>query len=158
MLLDLLVGLIELKLPITVRLLALVDEPSMLFQLGGQTLQRFGFSRRGFGSLRPSFCSAAVRSAVIGLDLVGHLLQLLFGILLPLAGRLQRRAGLHEIVFKLLFFLRGRLKFLPFSRPAHSAGGQDQPQRLRAGIARLHAWRRSLPPACDACDIRAGRR
>ena len=53
-LLDLLVGLVELKLPVAKGLLTLIDLPAMVFQFCGEPFKRFGFAVQRSARLRPA--------------------------------------------------------------------------------------------------------
>jgi len=82
-LLDLLIGLVELKLAIPERLLALLDQSAAFIQLCRQTGERFAFGFQRRRNLSQSFlCRLTI--GIERLDLLGHLLELLAGVLLPL--------------------------------------------------------------------------
>ena len=106
LLLHFLVGGVEFELIVPERLLPFVDLAALRFERFGELLQiqPLGFERLAYLlELRLKIC-------LIGrerFELFGHLRELLTGVLLPLAGRLQGRPRLHEFVFALLP-LRGK--------------------------------------------------
>ena len=94
---------VELELAVAERLLPLVDRAGgCSFELFGQLREASAFRSSSDSVTSASFCSAFVAIALERLDLLGDLLELLLGVLLPLLGRLHRGLGLHQLVLELL--------------------------------------------------------